>query len=182
MNSTKKGGGGGAHATPKNFASKKITAADEFPRKHLSVGIIDNLLSRLEKVRPSGPDNWMACCPAHEDNLASLSIRYASDGKTLIHCFAGCSVHEVVAAVGLEISDLFPPRQHHGKPERRPFPATDALRGIAFEALVVSAAASVLQAGHPFTPADRERLSTAATRIQSALSAVMPQMKGARHA
>ncbi len=141
---------------------------------------VDNLLSRLDKVRQTGSDSWMACCPAHEDKSASLSIRQADD-KTLIHCFAGCSVHEVVDAVGLDISDLFPPREHHGKPERRPFPAMDALRGIAFEALVVSAAASALLAGHPFTPADRERLSMAATRIQSALSAVMPQMKGARH-
>lgn len=139
-----------------------------------------NLLSRLDKVRQTGPDSWMACCPAHDDKSASLSIRQADD-KTLIHCFAGCSVHEVVGAVGLDISDLFPPRQHHGNPERRPFPAMDALRGIAFEALVVSAAASALLAGHPFTPADRERLSIAATRIQSALSAVMPKMKGGRH-
>jgi hypothetical protein len=81
----------------------------------------------------------------------------------------------------MDISDLFPPRESHGKPEHRPFPAMDALRGIAFEALVVSAAASALLAGHPFTQADRERLSIAVTRIQSGLSAVMPQMKGARH-
>jgi hypothetical protein len=141
---------------------------------------VDNLLSRLDKVRQSGSDSWMACCPAHEDKSASLSIRYADD-KTLIHCFAGCSVHEVIAAIGLEMSDLFPPRESYGKPERRPFPAMDALRGIAFEALVVSAAASAMLAGHPFTQADRERLSMAAARIQSALSAVMPQMKVARH-
>ena len=141
---------------------------------------VDNLLSRLDKVRQSGPDSWMARCPAHEDKSASLSIRHA-DEKMLIHCFAGCSVHEVVGAIGLEISDLFPPRESYGKPERRPFPAMDALRGIAFEALVVSAAASALLAGHPFTQVDRERLSMAAARIQSALSAVMPQMKGARH-
>ena len=69
---------------------------------------IDNLLSRLERVRQSGPNSWMACCPAHEDKSASLSIRHDDDGKTLIHCFAGCSVHEVVVAIGLEISDLFP--------------------------------------------------------------------------
>jgi hypothetical protein len=123
----------------------------------------------------------MACCPAHEDKSASLGIRHGEDCKTLIKCFAGCSVHEVVGAIGLEISDLFPPRESHGKPERRPFPAMDALRAIAFEALVVSAAASSILAGHPISKADRERLSIAATRIQSALSAVMPQMKGARH-
>ena len=143
---------------------------------------VDALLSRLDKVRQSGPESWMACCPveSHDDKSASLSIRHAGE-KILIHCFAGCSVHEVVDAIGLEITDLFPPGESYGKPERRPFPAMDALRGIAFEALVVSAAASALLAGHPFTQVDRERLSMAAARIQSALSAVMPQMKAGRH-
>jgi hypothetical protein len=142
---------------------------------------IEKLLARLEHVKQTSPNSWLAFCPAHDDKHPSLSIRETSEGLILLHCFAGCSVHEVVGAVGLEISDLFPPHESHGKPERRPFPAMDALRGIAFEALVVSAAASALLAGHPFTQADRERLSMAATRIQSALSAVMPQMKGARH-
>ena len=121
---------------------------------------VDTFITRLDKVRQSGPDSWMACCPAHEDKSASLSIRHA-DEKILIHCFAGCSVHEVIAAIGLEISDLFPPRESYGKPERRPFPAMDVLRGIAFEALVVSAAASAMLSGIPLTAVDRERLSLA---------------------
>ena len=141
---------------------------------------VDHLLSRLDKVRKTGPDSFMACCPAHADKSASLSIRHADD-KTLIHCFAGCSVHEVLDAVGLEISDLFPPRQSTGKPERRPFPAMDALRAIGFEALIVAAAGSSMMAGQVFTPEDRERLMLAVERIQSAVSAVMPQMRGARH-
>jgi hypothetical protein len=139
-----------------------------------------NFLSRLDKVRQSGPDSWMACCPAHADKSASLSIRHSGE-KTLIHCFAGCSVHEVIGALGLDISDLFPPNQHHGKPERRPFPAMDALRAVAFEALVVSAAASSLLAGQPLSTVDRERLTVAASRIQAALSAAMPQFMGGRH-
>ena len=142
---------------------------------------VDNLLSRLDKVRRYGPDSWMACCPAHKDKSTSLSIRHDDGGKTLIHCFAGCSVHEVVGAVGLEISDLFPPRDHHDKPERRPFPAMDALRGIAFEALVVAAAGTAILGGDRLRSDERERLILAVERIQSALSAVMPQMKGARH-
>jgi hypothetical protein len=141
---------------------------------------VDNFLSRLDKVRQSGPDSWMACCPAHADRSASLSVRHSGD-KTLIHCFAGCSVHEVIGALGLDISDLFPPNQHQGKPERRPFPAMDTLRAIGFEALVVAAAGTTMLAGETFTTADRERLIQAVARIQSAVSAVMPQMRGARH-
>jgi hypothetical protein len=141
---------------------------------------VDKMLSQLDKVRRTGPDSWMACCPAHADKSASLSIRHA-DEKTLIHCFAGCSVHEVLGAVGMEISDLFPPRESQGKPDRRPFPAMDALRGIAFESLVVAAAGAAMLAGESFKPDDRSRLILAVERIQSALSAVMPEMRGVHH-
>lgn len=108
-----------------------------------------------------------------------MTIRETDDGLILVHCFGGCSVHEIVSAIGLELSDLFPPSEvGHCKPERRPFPATDVLRAIGYEALVVSAAAVTLLSGEPFTPADRERLVLAASRIQGAISAAG---LGARH-
>jgi len=138
-------------------------------------GGVDALLSRLEGVKRTGPDSWMARCPAHEDRSASLSIRALDDGRVLVHCFAGCSAHEVVGAVGMELSDLMPPRAPtHGqpfKPERRRFPAADALRGIALEGLVIAHAGVSLLDGLPFTDADRERLITAVARVQSALTA-----------
>lgn len=40
----------------------------------------------------------MAKCPAHEDRDASLSITEIC-GKVLVHCFAGCSQLDVVAAL-----------------------------------------------------------------------------------
>lgn len=131
----------------------------------------DNLLSRLDKVKRTGDGTYKACCPAHADRSPSLSIRELEDGRTLLHCFGGCSVHDVIGAVGLEISDLFPTRQiQHGKPERRPFPAADVLRSIGFEALVVAAAGVSLLAGNPFSEIDRERLILAVQRIQSAMT------------
>jgi hypothetical protein len=44
-------------------------------------------------ARPSG-ENFMACCPGHEDRHPSLSIRQLSDGFVLLHCFAGCSTRD----------------------------------------------------------------------------------------
>ena len=136
---------------------------------------IDAMLSRLDGVKRTGNGTWLARCPAHADKSPSLSIRETDDDKVLIHCHAGCSVHEIVGAVGLEISDLFPPRPvdpaQVGKPVRRPFPAADILRAIAFEALVVGCAASAMLAGEPFTQTDRDRLMLAVGRIQSALDA-----------
>lgn len=133
----------------------------------------DLLLSKLDGVKRTGEGRYLARCPAHQDKRASLTIRETDDQKTLVHCFAGCSVHEIVSAVGLEISDLFPPRPtdpaHAGKPERRPFPATDILRAIAFEALVVSCAAATMATGEALALTDRDRLKLAASRIQDAL-------------
>lgn len=136
---------------------------------------IDGFLSLLEGVKRTGNGTWLARCPAHQDKSPSLTIREADDNKVLIHCFAGCSAHEIVSAVGLEITDLFPPRpadlSYVGKPERRPFPAADILRAIAFEALVVGCAASAMLAGEPFNQTDRDRLMLAVSRIQAALDA-----------
>ena len=67
---------------------------------------IDELLSRLERVRKTG-SGWTARCPSHEDTTASLSIREGDDGRILVNCFAGCMPAEVVAALGLTMRDLF---------------------------------------------------------------------------
>ncbi len=133
------------------------------------------LLRRLDKVRQTGPGRWVACCPAHEDKHPSLAVGERDDGRTLLKCFAGCTVHEVVQAVGLSLSDLFPEKLSNEalaiKGERRPFPAADVLRCIAFEALVVLMAGTALMAGEPFSDADRARLVVALGRIQAALDA-----------
>jgi hypothetical protein len=127
------------------------------------------LLDRLDKVRRTGQCTWLACCPAHDDRTASLSIRETDDCRILIHCFAGCSASEVVAAIGMDIGDLFAPREgscHVGKPLRRPFPASDALRAVASEAFFAAAACVSMAAGEPV---DRDRLMLAASRIGAAL-------------
>lgn len=133
---------------------------------------IDNLLARLDRVRRTGAGTWTACCPAHDDRGPSLAVRELDDERILLHCFAGCDVHDVLAAVDLTFGDLFPKKlTHHAKSERRPFPASDVLRCVAFEAMVVAAAAAAMLTGQPFTEVDRERLILAASRIQAALTA-----------
>lgn len=130
-------------------------------------------LTRLAKVKRTGPGRWLAKCPAHNDRNPSLALRELDDGRVLLHCFAGCAVHEIVNSVGLHLTDLFPPdeiKDGKGKPERRPFPAADILRCIAFEALVVAAAATTRLAG-PLSDIDHNRLMLAVNRIHEALAA-----------
>lgn len=76
---------------------------------------LEKVLGRLDKVKPAGSGRWKACCPAHDDRDPSLSIREADDGKVLLHCWAGCTTRDILAAIGLELRDLFP----GDKPERR---------------------------------------------------------------
>src|ERR1043166_501835 len=66
-------------------------------------------LTGLQKVA----NGWMAKCPAHPDRKASLSVREGAGGKILVHCFAGCSTRDVVAAFGMKMEDLFPGDQAH---------------------------------------------------------------------
>ena len=42
---------------------------------------------------------WMARCPAHADDKASLAIKEAGDGRVLVYCHAGCSQDAVIDAL-----------------------------------------------------------------------------------
>jgi hypothetical protein len=77
----------------------------------------ERLLWRLEAAKRVSEGKWIARCPAHEDRSPSLSIGIGRDGRVLIHCHAGCEPLDILAAVGLEMADLFPdgPLYHHAK-------------------------------------------------------------------
>lgn len=128
------------------------------------------LLDRLDKVRQSAPGRWMARCPAHEDRSPSLSIREA-EGKTLIHCFSGCSAPDVLAAVGLQLSDLFPtPLTLNGNKSARPnhyHAARDALRMLHKEVLIIAIAGENIAAGVVLDAQDRALVSQAAAKIRA---------------
>ena len=134
---------------------------------------ISLLLSSLDKVRQTAPGRWTALCPAHADKTPSLAIREIDGDRILLHCFSGCSVHEIVAAAGMEISDLFPekPPVYDGRPtrERRPFSAEDAIRCLAFESQIVRLAAERALSRQPMTGEDTARLALASQRISTAL-------------
>ncbi|MBI05865.1 MAG: hypothetical protein CMM54_02670 [Rhodospirillaceae bacterium] len=66
-----------------------------------------DLLARLEKTRKSGSEHqWTARCPAHNDKQPSLSIHKKED-RWLLKCHAGCSIDEIVHALGIGVTDLF---------------------------------------------------------------------------
>lgn len=111
---------------------------------------LERLLSRLDKVERLSPGNhqarYKACCPAHGDKNPSLSITLSASDTILLKCWAGCSAHDVVNAVGMEMTDLFPDSvKHHVPTERRPFSADQAAKVIAMDALTVAMAAAKIR-------------------------------------
>jgi len=136
---------------------------------------VEMLLGRLQKVKGRN-GSWTACCPAHEDKGPSLAVREGDDGRVLLHCFAGCPTVNVLGAVGMDMSDLFPPDEKRknypveGKPRMKPaFYASDLIRILSFEALVVNICAYDMSVGKPLKEADRERLKVAQQRIEEVM-------------
>ena len=136
---------------------------------------VELILSRLQKVKGKN-GSWTACCPAHNDKGPSLAIREADDGRVLLHCFAGCDVNSVVTALGMDMTDLFPPDSKRrdypveGKPRLKPaFYASDLIRILSFEALVVSICAHDLRKGKALKDEDYERLKVAQQRIEEVM-------------
>ena len=132
--------------------------------------MIDNLISRLRKVKRTGNGQFIACCPAHDDRSPSLSIREVDDGRVLLNCLAGCATEDVLGAVGLDFSDITPekPIYHKAKPIKPRVYSTDALRLIQFEARIILLAAYELKNNKPLADDDLKRLELAMERINTA--------------
>ena len=132
-----------------------------------------DLLERLEAVRVTGPNRWIARCPAHDDRSPSLSVRDTGE-RLLLHCFAGCDACDVVRAVGLELADLFPTAtptaddEHRKRPPRRRILAADILAALDHEAHVVAVIAADIAERREIDIATWSRLSVAVQRIGAA--------------
>lgn len=55
---------------------------------------------KLKGVKKQGK-NWVALCPAHDDQKQSLSITEGDGDKVLTHCHAGCTPDQVWAALNI---------------------------------------------------------------------------------
>lgn len=139
---------------------------------------LDRFLDRLEGTRRSSPVSWVALCPAHEDRHPSLSVREASDGRVLIHCFAGCDPASVCASIGMDLSELFPesdlPLWYEGKshkPLHRKFMPQDVIAVLARELTFLSVCAADLAKDDRLAAEDQQRLAVASRRFYAAVEA-----------
>ncbi len=133
-------------------------------------GNLDNVISRLQKVRKNGKD-YLACCPAHNDRSPSLTIAEKEDGRVLIHCFAGCSPDEVLRAIGLELKDVMPENLgfHRRKPSPVPFNARDVLSAVRTDMAVFLVLAKDMQGGKVLTATETLLMAKLIGRISMAI-------------
>lgn len=95
------------------FGKMPSTGPFGFDPSQISDGYVEIRCSPLELVLSRLPDaseaggEWSSRCPAHEDGRASLSITQGTDGRALVHCFAGCEPSAICDAIGLKVTDLF---------------------------------------------------------------------------
>jgi hypothetical protein len=62
----------------------------------VSSAVVIDLAQRFNAKRNG--KGWLARCPAHSDKKPSLSIDEGRDGRALLHCHAGCSTDDILAA------------------------------------------------------------------------------------
>lgn len=128
---------------------------------------VQNLLSRLDKVKKTGAEKWIACCPAHGGKKQSLAIR-DDNGKVLVHCFAeGCAILDILGAVGLDMQDVQPSLGGENKPQKKPFYAGDVLQ-ISHDEILIAYLICKKMLDKTANFNDMERLLTCASRLTHA--------------
>lgn len=137
---------------------------------------IESFLNQLQKVKKRGAGKWSACCPVHNDRTPSLTIS-DDNGMVLIHCFGcGASGNDVAMALGVDISELFPPRDYSQyspddylteSKRRTYFSAAQVLEALQDDTLVVYLIADDI-AKKGITDKTKERLLLSVSRIQAA--------------
>lgn len=112
----------------------------------------ESIARALDKPRKYGR-SWMACCPAHDDRNPSLTITDGDDGKTLVHCFSGCSQADVIKA--LRARGLWPdatPRQRYQAEQR------EHRQSIEHHRLILEIARSDLKRGKRVSQDDHKQI------------------------
>lgn len=130
----------------------------------------DEFLSRLQKVKRTGPDRWLALCPAHDDRHPSLNVRIQADGTKLVICRSGCDQEEIRLAMGCEWADFYPEKSTgvYDRKLPRAFPVSDVVEALEHEVMIVAVCACDIAAGKALSKEDKDRVLLASQRIANA--------------
>lgn len=134
--------------------------------------ILSEVASRLKGVIKRHNGGILAFCPSHDDkNGRSLAVSIGRENQVLIHCFAGCSIHEITGAISLNPADLFPKsdRQNYDPQTRSFLNEWQILTALQHDSVVVLLAARWMLTGKPLPESDTDFLSKAVIRIDEAV-------------
>ncbi len=128
--------------------------------------------SRLNGVIKRSNGGYLSFCPSHDDRKGrSLAVSVGREDQVLLHCFAGCSIHDITAAIGLNPADLFPRTESKYDPQTRSyFNEWQILSALQHDATVVLLAARWMLTGKPLPESDVAYLSGAVIRISDAVN------------
>jgi len=134
--------------------------------------ILSKITPLLKGVIKRHNGGYLAFCPSHDDRKGrSLAVSVGRQDQVLLHCFAGCSIHEITQAIGLNPADLFPHAESKYDPQTRSyFNEWQILSTLQHDATVVLIAARWMLAGHALPESDIDFLSKAVIRINDAAS------------
>lgn len=128
------------------------------------------ILERVSHPKQYKPGAWMAGCPCCRSRKGRpLAITDAGDGRVLLNAFCGCSTDAVLAALGLQFSDLFDqPLGRNLSPVRSQISARDLLDVLSEEISVIAVLAAHAVDQRELSETDWNRLAAAANRVWKA--------------
>jgi hypothetical protein len=131
----------------------------------------------MKRVKTRGRDKWIACCPAHEDKNPSLAITLENN-KILMKCWSGCDVESILGAIGMDFNDIMPdkPLYHRSSAKKPTLYATDALRILKKESMIITMCAIDIKNKKPIAEDDFNRVLLAMERINTAMEAADVQL------
>ena len=119
-------------------------------------------------------------CAACATNTYKVAVTEASNGSVLLHAFCGHTPHEVLGAMGLQISALFthkdirtlgPAERHQLRQASMVSKVQAATTVLGFEAHVLLQAASKLGDGDALTEDEQTRMRVAALKVWDCIEA-----------
>ncbi|MBX3640974.1 MAG: hypothetical protein KF888_10795 [Nitrosomonas sp.] len=135
--------------------------------------ILSKITPLLKGVIKRHTGGILAFCPSHDDRKgSSLVVSVGREGQVLIHCFAGCSIHEITGAIGLSPADLFPPTDNprYEKKKCNGFSAWFLLHALRTDLIRLQIIASDLNKIGALSSDDRRFISEVIARLNDGLS------------
>lgn len=127
---------------------------------------VDIILDRLQKVRKTAQNRWIACCPAHDDKSPSLGVTVFDNDNIGLHCFAGCSTDAIVSSIGLNMSDLFEGSIDKGQDFKLKKRRELLIKELEFENMVLAVARGTRKRGNKLSEDDIKRERQAFIKIK----------------